>query len=67
MCFVNVMFTKWIYSDCLQINQENRCIAMTGDTHKFENSGAGKVISKQRELDKYYKLFAHKDSIRKKI
>ncbi|EMD17084.1 hypothetical protein HMPREF9943_00647 [Eggerthia catenaformis OT 569 = DSM 20559] len=51
----------------VEMYQENRCIAMTGDTHKFENSGVGKVISKQSELDKYYKLFAPKDSIRKKI
>ena len=51
----------------VEMYQENRCIAMTGDTYKFENSGAGKVISKQSELDKYYKLFAPKDSIRKKI
>lgn len=51
----------------VEMYQENRCIAMTGDTHKFENSGEGKVISKQSELDKYYKLFAPKDSIRKKI
>ena len=51
----------------VEMYQENRCIAMTGDIHKFENSGAGKVISKQGELDKYYRLFAPKDSIRKKI
>lgn len=51
----------------VEMYQVNRCIAMTGDIHKFENSGAGKVISKQGELDKYYRLFAPKDSIRKKI
>lgn len=51
----------------VEMYQENRCIAMTGDTHKFENSGVGKVISKQSKLDKYYRLFAPKDSIRKKI
>lgn len=51
----------------VEMYQENRCIAMTGDTHKFENPGVGKVISKQSKLDKYYRLFAPKDSIRKKI
>ena len=40
---------------------------MTGDIHKFENSSVRKIISKQGELDKYYRLFAPKDSIRKKI
>ena len=40
---------------------------MTGNIEEFENSGVRKVLSKQNELDKYYKLFAPKDSIRKKI
>lgn len=47
--------------------QENRCIAMTGNIEQFENSCGQKVLLKQKELDKYYKLFAPKDSIRKKI
>ena len=51
----------------VEMYQENRCIAMTGNIEKFENSGVRKVLSKQNELDKYYKLFAPKDSIRKKI
>lgn len=51
----------------VEMYQENRCIAMTGDIHKFENSSVRKIISKQGELDKYYRLFAPKDSIRKKI
>lgn len=51
----------------VEMYQENRCIAMTGNIEDFENSGVRKVLSKQNELDKYYKLFAPKDSIRKKI
>lgn len=51
----------------VEMYQENRCIAMTGNIEEFENSGVRKVLSKQNELDKYYKLFAPKDSIRKKI
>lgn len=48
----------------VEMYQENRCIAMTGNIEQFGNSGVQKV---QNELDKYYKLFAPKDSIRKKI
>lgn len=51
----------------VEMYQENRCIAMTGNIEEFENSGVQKVLSKQNELDKYYKLFAPKDNIRKKI
>lgn len=51
----------------VEMYQENRCIATTGNIEQFENFGVQKVLSKQNELDKYYKLFAHKDSIRKKI
>ena len=51
----------------VEMYQENRCIATTGNIEEFENSGVRKVLSKQNELDKYYKLFAPKDSIRKKI
>ncbi|HEY4533174.1 MAG TPA: DNA primase, partial [Fusobacterium sp.] len=51
----------------VEMYQGNRRIAMTGNIEQFENSGVRKVLSKQNELDKYYKLFAPKDSIRKKI
>ena len=37
----------------VEMYQDNRCIAMTVDIHKFKNSGVRKVVSKQRELDKY--------------
>lgn len=46
--------------------QENRCIAMTGNIEQFENSQGRKFFKAKRTSDKYYKLFAPKDSIRKK-
>ena len=53
--------------DKVEIYQENRCIAMTGDIKKFKSLAVQKIISKQSELDKYYKSFAPKDSLRKQI
>lgn len=51
----------------VEMYQENRCIAMTGDIEKFKGLAVRKIISKQSQLDKYYRLFAPKDSIRKNI
>ena len=53
--------------DKVEMYQENRCIAMTGDIKKFKSLAIRKIISKHSELDKYYKSFAPKDSIRKQI
>lgn len=51
----------------VEMYQENRCIAMTGNTYKFNDFVANKVLLKQKELDKYYKLFFPKRSVREII
>ena len=51
----------------VEMYQENRCIAMTGNIYKFNDFVAEKVLLKQKELDKYYKLFSKKRSIREVI
>lgn len=51
----------------VEMYQENRCIAMTGNVYKFNDFVANKVLLKQKELDKYYKLFSPKKSAREVI
>lgn len=51
----------------VEMYQENRCIAMTGNIYKFNDFVANKVLLKQKELDKYYKLFSPKRSVREVI
>lgn len=51
----------------VEMYQENRCIAMTGNIYKFNDFVANKVLLKQKELDKYYKLFSPKKSVREVI
>ena len=51
----------------VEMYQENRCIAMTGNIRKFGNVSVRTIKPKQKELDKYYKLFAPKDSIKEAI
>lgn len=51
----------------VEMYQENRCIAMTGNVYKFNDFVADKVILKQKELDKYYRLFCPKRSVREVI
>ena len=51
----------------VEMYQENRCIAMTGNLRKFGNVPVRTIKPKQKELDKYYKLFAPKDSIKEAI
>ncbi|MBF0779474.1 MULTISPECIES: DNA primase [unclassified Granulicatella] len=51
----------------VEMYQENRCIAMTGNVYKFNDFVANKVLLKQKELDKYYKLFSPKKSVREVI
>lgn len=51
----------------VEMYQENRCIAMTGNIRKFGNVPVRMIKPKQKELDKYYKLFAPKDSIKEAI
>ena len=51
----------------VEMYQENRCIAMTGNIYKFNDFVAEKVLLKQKELDKYYKLFSPKRSVREII
>lgn len=48
----------------VEMYQENRCIAMTGNIYKHNDFIAEKVLLKQKELDKYYKLFSPKRSVR---
>ena len=48
----------------VEMYQENRCIAMTGNIYKLNDFIAEKVLLKQKELDKYYKLFSPKRSVR---
>ena len=40
---------------------------MTGNIYKFNDFVANKVLLKQKELDKYYKLFSPKISVREVI
>lgn len=51
----------------VEMYQENRCIAMTGNIYEFNDFVAVKVLLKQKELDKYYKLFSPKRSVREII
>ena len=51
----------------VEMYQENRCIAMTGNIQRFGSMPVRTVEQKQKELDKYYKLFAPKDSIKEAI
>ena len=51
----------------VEMYQENRCIAMTGNILKFGSMTVRTIKPKQKELDKYYKLFAPKDSIKEAI
>lgn len=51
----------------VEMYQENRCIAMTGNILKFGSMTVRTIEPKQKELDKYYKLFAPKDSIKEAI
>ena len=51
----------------VEMYQENRCIAMTGNIYKFNDFVANKVLLNQKELDKYYKLFFPKKSVREVI
>ena len=51
----------------VEMYQENRCIAMTGNILKFGSMTVRRIEPKQKELDKYYKLFAPKDSIKEAI
>ncbi len=51
----------------VEIYQENRCIAMTGNIQRFGSITVRRIEPKQKELDKYYKLFAPKDSIKEAI
>ncbi|ERT56267.1 primase-polymerase (primpol)-like protein [Peptoniphilus koenoeneniae] len=51
----------------VEMYQENRCIAMTSNIYKFNDFIAEKVLLKQKELDKYYKLFSPKRSVREII
>ena len=48
----------------VEMYQENRCIAMTGNIYKLNDFVAEKILLKQKELDKYYKLFSPKRSVR---
>lgn len=51
----------------VEMYQENRCIAMTGNIYKLNDFVAEKVLLKQKELDKCYKLFSPKRSVREII
>ena len=51
----------------VEMYQENRCIAMTGNIYKLNDFVAEKVLLKQKELDKYCKLFSPKRSVREII
>jgi len=51
----------------VEMYQENRCIAKTGNILKFGGMTFRTIEPKQKELDKYYKLFAPKDSIKEAI
>ena len=51
----------------VEMYQENRCIAMTGNIYKLNDFVAEKVLLKQKALDKYCKLFSPKRSVREII
>lgn len=51
----------------VKMYQENRCIVMTENIPKFGSMTVRTIEPKQKELDKYYKLFAPKDSIKEAI
>lgn len=51
----------------VEMYQENRCIAMTGNIYKLNDFVAEKVLLKQKELDKYCKLFSPKRNVREII
>ena len=51
----------------VEMYKNNRCIAMTGNIYEFNDFVAVKVLLKQKELDKYYKLFFPKRSVREII
>lgn len=51
----------------VEMYQENRCIAITGNIYEFNDFVAVKILLKQKELDKYYKLFSPKRSVREII
>ena len=51
----------------VEMYQENRCIAVTGNIYKLNDFVAEKVLLKQKELDKYCKLFSPKRSVREII
>ena len=51
----------------VEMYQENRCIAMTGNIQRFGSMTVRTIKPKQKELDKYYKLFAPKDNIKEVI
>ena len=51
----------------VEMYQENRCIAMTGNIQRFGSMTVRTIEPKQKELDKYYKLFAPKDNIKEVI
>ena len=51
----------------VEMYQVNRCIAMTGNIYKLNDFVAEKVLLKQKELDKYCKLFSPKRSVREII
>lgn len=51
----------------VEMYQENRCIAMTGNIQRFGSMTVRTIEPKQKELDKYYKIFALKDSIKEAI
>lgn len=51
----------------VEMYQENRCIAMTGNILKIRSMTVRTIEPKQKELDKYYKLFAPKYSIKEAI
>lgn len=51
----------------VEMYKENRCIAMTGNIQRFGSMTVRTIEPKQKELDKYYKLFAPKGSIKEVI
>ena len=51
----------------VEMYQENRCIAMTGNVQRFGSMTVRTIEPKQKELVKYYKIFAPKDSIKEAI
>lgn len=47
--------------------KENRCIVMTGNAISTRDRALHKIACKQREIDKYFKLYAPMNSIREKL